>query len=304
MIRVRFLDDPAEFLALGAERLAADPVLSIVVSRVTTRARDDDAAGVAPPAGVPRWWALLLKREEVVGLAMRTAPFAPFPAYLLPMGEEAAVALARALHGRGEQVAAANGALPAVRVFAEEAARLGGGTADVALHMRLFELGDLVEPGPVPGELRPVRPEELALVREWLELFMADADEQAGRPRGASPHQVPPADELARRVAAGGYWFWVDGGRPVNLTVGSPPSFGVSSVGPVYTPDGCRGRGYASAAVAAVSQRLRDDGARVCLFTDQANPTSNRIYQRLGYRPVADTASMVIRPPSTAPGPP
>lgn len=304
MTSVRFLDDPGEFLAVGAERLAADPVLSIVVSRVTTRARDDAAAGIRWPDGVPRWWAVLHDGDDLVGLAMRTAPFAPFPPYVLPMPDDAARALARALHERGEEVGGVNGALPAVQVFAEETARLGGGTAEVGLHMRLFELGDLVEPEPVAGELRPVLAEEVELAHHWLELFMADADEQAGRPRGSSPHEAPTLGDLARRVAAGGYWFWVDGERPVNLTVGSAEAFGVSSVGPVFTPVESRGHGYASAAVASVSRLLRDRGARVCLFTDQANPTSNRIYQRLGYRPVTDTANLVIRPPAGLRGPP
>ena len=71
-----------------------------------------------------------------------------------------------------------------------------------------------------------------------------------------------------------------------------PAGFGVARIGPVYTPREHRGRGYASAAVAEVSRRLLDEGVRVCLFTDQANPTSNRIYQALGYRPVVDMANL------------
>ena len=68
----------------------------------------------------------------------------------------------------------------------------------------------------------------------------------------------------------------------------------MSRVAPVYTPREHHGRGYAGAAVAQVSRMLRDRGGRVCLFTDQANPTSNRIYQALGYRPVVDMANLLI----------
>jgi predicted GNAT family acetyltransferase len=78
------------------------------------------------------------------------------------------------------------------------------------------------------------------------------------------------------------------------MTGANPPSAGVARIGPVYTPKRFRGRGYASAAVAAVSQLILDQGARVCLFTDQANPVSNRIYQRIGYRPVVDMAQLII----------
>ena len=81
----------------------------------------------------------------------------------------------------------------------------------------------------------------------------------------------------------------------VHLTGANPPAYGVARVGPVYTPAAHRGRGYASAAVAQVSRHFLERGVRVCLFTDQANPTSNRIYQALGFHPVVDMANLVLR---------
>ena len=61
----------------------------------------------------------------------------------------------------------------------------------------------------------------------------------------------------------------------------------------VYTPPAQRNRGYASAAVAALSQQLLDAGWEFCsLFTDLANPTSNSIYQKVGYRPIADVVDI------------
>ncbi len=60
-------------------------------------------------------------------------------------------------------------------------------------------------------------------------------------------------------------------------------------IGAVYTPPKYRGRGYATACVAALSQRMLDTGLAFCfLYTDLSNPTSNNIYQRLGYHPVRD----------------
>ena len=84
------------------------------------------------------------------------------------------------------------------------------------------------------------------------------------------------------------------GGGTGGPTGASPPSFGVARVGPVYTPPAQRGRGWASNAVAGISRRIQAEGSRVCLFTDQANPTSNKIYTALGYQPVADMANLVI----------
>jgi predicted GNAT family acetyltransferase len=80
----------------------------------------------------------------------------------------------------------------------------------------------------------------------------------------------------------------------VHLTGVNPPSFGVARIGPVYTPTSQRRRGWASAGVSDVCARLLREGVTPCLFTDQANPTSNAIYQRLGFTPVTDMANLVI----------
>ena len=90
--------------------------------------------------------------------------------------------------------------------------------------------------------------------------------------------------------------------RTVNLELspgydGEPVSFGGFGgltpngirIGPIYTPPELRRRGYASALTAALTQMLLDRGRRFCfLFTDLANPTSNSIYQRIGFRPIGD----------------
>jgi GNAT superfamily N-acetyltransferase len=291
---MQFCADPGRFLADAADYLAADPVINTVVTTIAHRMSSQQASGV--PVSDRDWW--LVVRDEsgvVVGAGMRTAPFAPFPLFLLPMPDQAAIALARALYERGEEALGINGALPAVELCAAELTRLGGGRVEVGQHTRLHELGELVRPAPVPGGLAVATADDVELVSEWFGAFMGDADEQAGRPRGASAHEVPDRADLLGRLGAGRIWFWVDRtGKPVHLTAANPPSFGVARLGPVYTPPDQRGRGWASNAVAEVSGRLQAEGVRVCLFTDQANPTSNKIYAALGYRPVVDMANLVI----------
>ena len=294
MYALRFYDDPAAFLERAGPHLEADPVVSTVVSSIAHRALAQAAAGVAPRDG--DWWLVVTDgSDNVVGVAMRTAPFSPYPPFLLTMPDEAARQIARTLHERGEEVRAANGALPAVDLFAAETVALAGGRVEVAAHTRLHELGELVMPAPVAGRLVTATEADLPLAVAWFEAFMGDADEQAGRPRGSSAHEAPDGDEILRRVRAGTLWFWVDdAGERVHLTGTNPPAFGVARVGPVYTPPEQRGRGWASAAVAQVSGLLQQQGARACLYTDQANPTSNKIYAALGYRPVVDMANLVL----------
>jgi hypothetical protein len=65
-----------------------------------------------------------------------------------------------------------------------------------------------------------------------------------------------------------------------------PTSHG-EAVGFVYTPPSERRKGYGAAVVARLSQRILDDGKEFCtLFANAANPTSNGIYQRIGYRAI------------------
>ncbi|MBV9170302.1 MAG: GNAT family N-acetyltransferase, partial [Chloroflexi bacterium] len=91
-------------------------------------------------------------------------------------------------------------------------------------------------------------------------------------------------------------WLWVDADEvPVSLATRRRPISGSARIGPVYTPPSQRGRGYGSAVTAAATREVLDLGAIPVLFTDLANPVSNSIYQRLGYRPVDDYAMITLR---------
>ena len=86
-----------------------------------------------------------------------------------------------------------------------------------------------------------------------------------------------------------GFWLWEDAGAPVSLAGFSGRTPTGIRIGPVYTPPEHRRRGYASTLVADLSAWLLDQGHRACfLYTDLANPTSNRIYVEIGYERVCD----------------
>lgn len=288
---LEFTDDPAGFLAEAKAHLAAEPVVTTVIATVTARAARDGAPSDAPYS----WWVIARDEAgEVCGAGMRTAPFAPYPLYLLPMPSDAALALARALDERGEQVIGVNGALPATQTFADEYARLAGTTVRVDEHLRLFELGELEVPPAPPGRLRPATRDDDELCLEWFRAFGADAAEQAGRD-GVHAMMEFSLEDIQARIDDGLYWLWEDeSGTPVHMTGANAPANGVTRIGPVYTPRPQRGYGYASRAVAEVSRHFLDEGVRCCLFTDQANPTSNKIYEALGYRPVTDMVNLLI----------
>jgi GNAT superfamily N-acetyltransferase len=292
---LEFTEDPRAFLLRAGGLLEADPVLCTVVATATANAVDAVEAGQPAPA-YPRWWLTVVDEAtgEPVGVVMRTAPFAPYPLYVLPLPDAAARQVAAALVERGEDVGGLNGALPAARLLATELARRTGRRARVHEHMRLHVLKRLVEPPAPDGRSRVALPSDAELALAWFRAFHTDAAAQAGRLEPKPGEEFDEAD-IVGRISEGRIWLWEDGlGTPVSLVGFNAPSFGVARVGPVYTPGDRRGRGFGSALTAHVSRLLRASGAQVCLFTDLANPTSNKIYAAIGYEPVVDMANLVI----------
>jgi uncharacterized protein len=134
----------------------------------------------------------------------------------------------------------------------------------------------------VPGRLRAATTADRDLLVTWVDAFVTEAAPEPG------PFD---AEEWVEHLFASplrGAYLWEDGG-PVSLACSGGPTPNGARIGPVYTPPERRGHGYASAATAALSELLLERGRRFCfLFTDLANPTSNHIYQAIGYQPVCD----------------
>ena len=187
-----------------------------------------------------------------------------------------------------------NGRTPGSEIFTLEWMRRTGRQARLAHGLRAFKLEQVTAPPPAPGHLRAADAAAAELVGAWLHAFDVEAiPDEAG-------HRTP--ESVQRMLNEGTVHLWEVDGRAVSLVnYGRPLVTGIS-IAPVYTPPDERGKGYASNAVAGLSQKLLDQGyAFVSLFTDLANPTSNKIYQQVGYRPVCDYADYVFEGESGAP---
>ncbi|WP_030273627.1 GNAT family N-acetyltransferase [Streptomyces sp. NRRL B-24484] len=272
-------NDPDALRAEAGDFLAAHPaentVLLTLLDRIARRGLH--AFGEQDPV-FGHWRAA--PDGPVEGVFAQTPPF---PVRLGRMPARAAAALAPALHGRGGEVAGVAGERAAAAAFAEAWPPVAEGTvrAGTAVDERLYRLAGLEDPAPVPaGTARPARPADRDRLVEWSAAFLAEIGETNPVDHGAY---------IDGRLADGSLHVWEDGGRPVSFAGASPVIAGMSRIGPVFTPVALRGRGYASGVVAAASaQALADGAAEVLLYTDLANPVSNSIYQKLGYRPVAD----------------
>ena len=147
--------------------------------------------------------------------------------------------------------------------------------------MRQFvhKLTHVVMPDPLAaGRLRQARSADTDLVVEWILAFDEDA--------GVGIEDAPGA--AARLIERGALYLWDDAEPRSMAAVVRETRTGVS-ITLVYTPRTFRGHGYASACVATLSRQLLESGRSFCsLWTDLANPTSNALYARLGYVPLAD----------------
>ena len=222
--------------------------------------------------------AVVNRGAEVVAVALQTPPFR---LVLSEVDDPAAIdaivddVLDRELPG-------VTGPAEQTRAFAQAWNARGGPTATLHMSERIYRLSAIRAPRPVAGRYRMVAAADRDLVIDWTEGFMRDAFGEV------DPVEV--AADVDRWLARRGrtLYLWEDGDPRSLCGVGGQTPNG-TRIGPVYTPPALRGRGYASALVAAVSQAELDAGRRFCfLFTDRANPTANHIYQAIGYEPIRD----------------
>lgn len=236
------------------------------------RARPGDTARTARLG----WW-----READV--APTTAAFVWTPPHLLAasrLSRAAATGLARLLSTGSDRCAGLLADDASVRTFCASWEALTGGAPADGPRVRLHRLGELAppEPGP-PGAPRVATGDDRSLLQDWCTRFVAEAGSL-----GADLDRF--VDE---RTVQGGWRLWTVGDEPVAMAAMTTVVAATARVTPVYVPPRHRGRGYGAAVTTAVSQAARDAGAEVVLlFTDLSNPTSNRLYRRIGYRPVSD----------------
>lgn len=219
-------------------------------------------------------------RGAVAAAALRTAPWPMLCTRLAP--HDADGLLDRWLE-RDPEPPGVNALLDTARSVSEAWARRTGGTSRCRMAMAIHSLTTVLEPPhSAPGSLVRAAADDRDIAVAWWNAFVEEANIIDSGPAGR-------AAMVETRLGRGQLWLWLDAGTPVSMVAHNPAVAGVVRLGPVYTPVAARRNGYASAAVAALSRHLLDTVAHACtLFTDLANPTSNKIYADVGYRRCAE----------------
>lgn len=237
--------------------------------------------GVAMSTPSPKpeaYWALVMDGERVVAAGLRTSE------RLIVSREAAAGAIAcLATEAMSPATHAVLG--PKAEAAAFVAATPYAWTKGMA--QRVYELRTVVAQPPSPGAHRLAGPDDRDVLADWVCSFHDEATNE-GFQRDAVERKND------HHIATGAFHVWEDDGRLVACTVAVGRTPNGIRINTVYTPPELRGRGYGGSLVAAVCQYLLDGGRKfVLLHADLDNPTSNRLYSRVGFRPVGDADDFI-----------
>ena len=277
---VSLLDDADAFLAEAETFLLADEARHNLILGLAGTMRA--SPGIYPDR---RFW-VVTEDGVVVGAALRTPPYKLVLAR--PRDDTALEALA---DGIAEDLPGVGGAVPEVNTFARLWSQRHPVEPRVDRGHGVYAL-ERVQPVPeAAGAAREATRADIRLLVDWMRAFadevLHEGDPDRGDPRPSIEHRLASAEA--------GVLLWEDAGAPVSIAgYGGPTPNGIR-IGPVYTPPDLRGRGYATALVAELSATLLARGRRFCfLYTDLANPTSNAIYERIGYVRVCESAQIAF----------
>ncbi len=271
-MELRLHDSVDEFCDVAVDIYRRDPIAATVELTVLRGLSADND----PQSLLVTVW----EAGAPIGAAVQIPPF---PLLCGGLPEAVAEDITADFVAAGVHLTGIRGPCAVTTGFASAWSAATGDLSSVTMRERLYRLAVLRPPAAVAGEPRPSIDDDTAMLVEWLISFhgeaLGDVSEAA-----ATPQSVRAARQLGDE-----FLLWTRDHQPVSMALARLPAEGVSRIGPVYTAVDQRGHGYGSAVTAAATAWSRERGAEeVVLFTDLANPISNAIYQRIGFRPVSD----------------
>ncbi|MEE4195503.1 MAG: GNAT family N-acetyltransferase [Anaerolineae bacterium] len=158
-------------------------------------------------------------------------------------------------------------------------------------NQRLYQCKAVTNFDLTPGKLRKAYKKEVPMLIDWsMDFSKATAE---------NPTEAQIEQSLQDDIEEGNLFVWTDGTQAVSMLKKNRPTTNTIAISFVYTPSELRGRGYATAGVHTLTAQLLKEGYQACtLYTDLNNPTSNHIYQRIGYQPVLEFDHYHFLPPT------
>jgi len=176
----------------------------------------------------------------------------------------------------------------AVRIFDLYWTKIAGKKGETGMKQRLYILRNVNKINLPSGSFRKAKLVELDLAYKWSLSFHKDCIGEK-----AVNHTVK--KDIMKLINNEKLYFWQDT-DPVSMACITRPTVNGCTIALVYTPDRFRNKRYGTAVVSKLSQLILEKGKKFCtLYTDLSNPASNHLYQRIGYKAVADFIDINFR---------
>jgi uncharacterized protein len=235
------------------------------------------------------WFYTVSDKAIFCAAAMRTPPFKVVLAYFSGDVNDIVAAIVDSISGRRAAIPGVMGGIELAGAFKDRWCQKHSVAVQKTMQERIFRLIRVNNVPLSPGRFHTATGEDTNLVRRWTHAFYLDT---FGTDRNL------PESDLTSNLERGEVFLWEDGGVPVSMSVKNRPTDKGMAVGYVYTPPELRGKGYATSCVAELSRHILQSGKDFCtLYTDLANPTSNSIYKKIGYKPVCDSVDYTFEMP-------
>ncbi len=153
----------------------------------------------------------------------------------------------------------------------------------------IMEVRELNDIKPVEGKHRLAEPEEVKLVTDWMINYQIEA-------LASEINYEKALNKATRFIQENKLYIYEDTeAMPVSMAVASRQLKNGVAINYVYTPEECRGKGYAAANIYYMSKELLEQGNQFCtLFVDRKNPISTRAYEKVGYRILEDNYEYLL----------
>jgi predicted GNAT family acetyltransferase len=275
-MEVHFYSDPYTFNKIVQPFLMRHPVRNNLILGILDKiSQDISTYGDRSPI-----LAVVSHNNEIVLVSTRTPPWNSILSYTENL--DAVEFITTELIKKDPNTPGILGPKLAVKRFIEKWTEIKNIKAEVEMNERIYKLIEVNPDTLGSHELISVKKKYKKLVKKWAFEFIVEA-----MPETPTEQIERSLDRIIIEVKDGGIFLLLDNGKPVSMVRNASLPF-CGRLNYVYTPPELRKRGYGTECVAKLSKKLLEEFDYCVLFTDLANPTSNSIYQKIGYRPIMD----------------
>tara|TARA_R110002072_G_scaffold276051_1_gene437373 strand:+ start:102260 stop:103120 length:861 start_codon:yes stop_codon:yes gene_type:complete len=283
MISVEVTTDPQDFLARNEYLLLKEESLNNLKLGLADAAIKDPSSFTQP------YFFTIYKNKEIVGQAVRSHSDRP----LLVKGlyDESALALMREVERLRLNLVGVVGESQSADLFKENWMTKYQCELSLGMHQGIYELEKVTLPKMNNGSFVIANEASYTIINNFMLGFIKDCfpnDNQAKEKAKALTE---------RHIKNKTLFLWKNKeGEAVSMAAKNRESRNAATISLVYTAESERGKGYGSIITALVSQRMLDEGKKMCnLYTDMANPVSNSIYQKIGYKKIGESKHYLFK---------